>query len=76
VHFAAAANANFFLQEDDASDASLSEGELTAVGTPLQVARNTNGCLEKTALQSRDRGFNAITSAAEINRSVDVPLRG
>ena len=34
----AAAEDNFFLQAVDATAASLSEGELTAVGTPLSLA--------------------------------------
>jgi hypothetical protein len=43
VHFTAAANANFFLQEDDASSASLNVCELPAVGaTQVTMVETTN----------------------------------
>lgn len=72
----AAAKGNSLVMAGDATDASFSEGELTAVGTPQQVAtrfpsRKRVGCWQCQALTSlRRRLATASIPTRSINRVV------
>jgi hypothetical protein len=64
VDFTAATEGNFSLPAGDASAASFSEGELTAVGTPLQVA--------KTISEPKKGGSITLSTAEEWTETAEL----